>query len=133
MRRRKFRPAKPLAVMAANVAAACVLCHVGPEEEAALAHPAAPIVLLRRRHGARLAPEAAPGQGPVGLMLPYTPLHHLLLAAVGGPLIMTSGNRSSEPQIFRDGEAREKLSGIVDGFLTHDRPIARRLDIPSSA
>ncbi len=128
LRRRKRRPVKPLAVMAANVAAARELCHVGPEEEAALAHPAAPIVLLRRRHGVRLAPEAAPGQGPVGLMLPYTPLHHLLLAAVGGPLIMTSGNRSSEPQIFRDGEAREKLSGIVDGFLTHDRPIARRLD-----
>ncbi|MGO9674361.1 MAG: carbamoyltransferase HypF [Methylocella sp.] len=128
LRRRKLRPAKPLAVMAADVAEACELCHVGPEEEAALAHPAAPIVLLKRRRGARLAPEAAPGQGPVGLMLPYTPLHHLLLAKVGSPLVMTSGNRSSEPQIFRDAEAREKLSGIVDGFLSHDRPIARRLD-----
>ncbi|MFG1292961.1 carbamoyltransferase HypF [Xanthobacter versatilis] len=127
LRARKHRPTKPLAVMA-DMATAHALCVLTPEEEAALAHPSAPILLLSLKPGAPLAPGIAPGQRHLGVMLPYTPLHHLLLAAVGRPLVMTSGNRSSEPQIFRDDEARERLAGIVDTFLMHDRPIARRLD-----
>lgn len=127
LRARKHRPTKPLAVMA-DLATARALCFLSPEEKAALAHPSAPILLLRLRPGGPLAPGVAPGQALLGLMLPYTPLHHMLVAQTGGPLVMTSGNRSSAPQIFRDEEARAGLSGIVDGFLMHDRPIARRLD-----
>ncbi|MDI4666663.1 carbamoyltransferase HypF [Xanthobacter autotrophicus] len=127
LRARKHRPTKPLAVMA-DLATAHALCLITPDEEAALAHPSAPILLLQLKRDAPLAPGIAPGQRHLGVMLPYTPLHHLLLAAAGRPLVMTSGNRSSEPQIFRDDEARERLAGIVDAFLMHDRPIARRLD-----
>ncbi|WP_371346586.1 carbamoyltransferase HypF [Ancylobacter sp. IITR112] len=133
LRARKHRPTKPLAVMLRDPAMVAALCEVGAAEQAALAHPAGPIVLLRLRAGAvsageSLAASLAPGQNRLGVMLPYTPLHHLLMQAVGRPLVMTSGNRSGEPQIFRDEEARAGLAGLVDGFLTHDRPIARRLD-----
>ena len=112
----------------ADLASAHRLCVISPEEEAALLAPAAPILLLPMRPDADLARGIAPGQSHLGLMLAYTPLHHLLMEAVGRPLVMTSGNRSSEPQIFRDEEARTGLAGLVDGFLMHDRPIARRLD-----
>ncbi|MDI4658932.1 carbamoyltransferase HypF [Xanthobacter autotrophicus] len=127
LRARKHRPTKPLAVMA-DLTAAHALCHITPDEAAALAHPSAPILLLPLKPGAPLAPGIAPGQRHLGVMAPYTPLHHLLVAAAGRPLVMTSGNRSSEPQIFRDDEARDRLAGIVDAVLMHDRPIARRLD-----
>lgn len=127
LRARKHRPTKPLAVMT-DLATAHRLYVINPDEETVLQAPAAPILLLPLRRNADLAPGIAPGQSHLGLMLPYTPLHHLLLEAVGRPLVMTSGNRSSEPQIFRDEEARTGLAGIVDGFLMHDRPIARRLD-----
>lgn len=126
LRARKHRPTKPLAVMA-DLATAHRLCVISPEEASALRAPA-PILLLPLRPDSGLPPGLTPGQSHLGLMLPYTPLHHLLLEAVGRPLVMTSGNRSSEPQIFRDEEARTGLAGIVDGFLMHDRPIARRLD-----
>ena len=127
LRARKHRPTKPLAVMA-DLPTAHRLCVISPEEEAALLAPSAPIQLLPLRPDAGLPPGLAPGQSHLGLMLPYTPLHHLLIAGAGRPLVMTSGNRSSEPQIFRDDEARAGLAGIVDGFFMHDRPIARRLD-----
>ncbi|MEP9349492.1 carbamoyltransferase HypF [Xanthobacter sp. KR7-225] len=127
LRARKHRPAKPLAVMA-DLATAEALCVLDQAARAALEHPCAPIVLLPLRPDADLAQAVAPGQRQLGLMLPYAPLHHLLLAAVGRPLVMTSGNRSSEPQAFRDADARASLSGIADAFLMHDRPIARRLD-----
>ncbi|MFH3480119.1 carbamoyltransferase HypF [Xanthobacter variabilis] len=127
LRRRKRRPAKPLAIMA-DGAMAARLCIIGTEEAAALAAPSAPIVLLPLREGAGLAAGIAPGQRHVGVMLPYTPLHHLLLEAVGRPLVMTSGNSSGAPQVIGNGEARAALAGIVDAFLMHDRPIARRLD-----
>lgn len=128
LRARKRRPAKPLAIMVRDRAALEQLCELGAAEAAALEHPSAPIALLRLKSGARIAAGVAPTQRRLGVMLPYTPLHHLLLEAVGRALVMTSGNRSSEPQIFRDEEARTGLAGIVDAFLTHDRPIARRLD-----
>ncbi len=128
LRARKHRPTKPLAVMLRDRAMVEALCAAGEAALAALAHPSAPIVLLPLRAGAALAGSLAPGQNRLGVMLPYTPLHHLLMAAVGRPLVMTSGNRSGEPQLFRDEEARAGLEGIVDAFLTHDRPIARRLD-----
>lgn len=127
LRARKHRPAKPLAVMA-DLAQAEGLCLLDEAARAALGHPGAPIALLPLAPGATVAPEVAPGQSHLGLMLPYTPLHHLLLEAVGRPMVMTSGNRSSEPQAFRDDDARRSLAGIADAFLMHDRPIARRLD-----
>lgn len=127
LRARKHRPAKPLAVMA-DMDTASRLCAIDPPARAALEHASAPILLLPLLPDAPLAPGVAPGQRHLGLMLPYTPLHHLLLAAVGAPLVMTSANRANAPQVFRDSEARTNLAGIVDAFLMHDRPIARRLD-----
>ncbi|WP_245261957.1 carbamoyltransferase HypF [Ancylobacter sp. FA202] len=132
LRRRKSRPGKPLALMVRDRAMLDQICTLEPAEWEALCRPSAPILLLRRRDGARLAPTLAPSLAPgnarLGVMLPYTPLHHLLTEAVGRPLVMTSANRSGEPQIYRDEDAREGLEGIVDGLLGHDRPIARRLD-----
>ena len=125
LRARKRRPAKPFALMGreADLAAVAVL------EEAALEllrDPAAPVVLVPSRG---VLPEGvAPGMADLGVMLPYTPLHHLLLEAFGGVLVMTSGNLSGEPQVIGNDEAREKLAGFADGFLCHDRDIARRLD-----
>ncbi|MFB2594315.1 carbamoyltransferase HypF [Paracoccus sp. p4-l81] len=123
LRDRKRRPTKPFAVMGTR-AMIGDLCAPSPAEWALLADPAAPIVLIACNPPAGIAP----GLGHVGWMLPYTPLHHLLLAAVGRPLVMTSGNLSGEPQVIGNDEARAKLSGFVDGFLMHDRDIARRLD-----
>ncbi|WP_425107365.1 carbamoyltransferase HypF [Ancylobacter sp.] len=128
LRARKHRPTKPLAVMLRDPAMVQALCVAGDAEIAALGHPSAPILLLRLRPETVLAASVAPGQNRLGVMLPYTPLHHRLMEAVARPLVMTSANRSGEPQIFRDDAARVGLAEIVDGFLTHDRPIARRLD-----
>lgn len=128
LRRRKHRPTKPLALMVRDRAMLDTLCAVAPAEWEAMGAPSAPILLLARRADAPLAPSLAPGQARLGVMLPYTPLHHLLMEALDRPLVMTSANRSGEPQIYRDAEARDGLAGIVDGVLGHDRPIARRLD-----
>ena len=126
LRRRKRRPAKPLALMA-SLEVLKGYAAPGVAERALLGEPAAPIVLLPKQEGG--LPEAlAPGQGALGWMLPYTPLHHLLCSAVGRPLVMTSGNLSGEPQAIGTAEARETLGGLVDAFLMHDRDIARRLD-----
>ncbi|MBT9282420.1 MAG: carbamoyltransferase HypF [Hydrogenibacillus schlegelii] len=129
LRRRKRRPRKPLAVMAASVEAARGAVRLSPEEEALLASPAAPIVVAERRDGGPLAPSVAPGLRTVGVMLPYTPLHHLLFDA-GAPalLVMTSANLSGLPIFYRDEEALEGLREIADAFLVHDRPIAHPLD-----
>jgi hydrogenase maturation protein HypF len=102
-------------------------CLVDAEEEALLSDPAAPIVLLQKRAGG-LPENLAPGQATLGWMLPYTPLHHLLIEAFGGPLVMTSGNLSGEPQVIGNAEARDTLGNVADAFLMHDREIARRLD-----
>ncbi len=128
LRRRKQREAKPLAVMVRNVAEARQLGIVGMDEETLLRSAERPIVLLERRHGSRLAPAVTEGLDTVGVMLPYTPLHHLLLDALRRPLVMTSGNRSEEPIAIGNDEALRRLTGIADAFLLHDREIVSRYD-----
>jgi hydrogenase maturation protein HypF len=125
LRHRKRRPAKPFALMGTE---AMIAAHAAPSQAdwQLLRDPAAPVVLVPAR--GTLPEEVAPGMASLGVMLPYTPLHHLLLAAFGGLLVMTSGNLSGEPQVIGNDEARAKLSGFADAFLMHDRDIARRLD-----
>ncbi len=123
LRRRKRREAKPLAVMVADVLEARALCDVTDAEARLLASAARPIVLLARRAGSGIAEEVAPACRELGVILPYTPLHHLVLAAVGTPLVMTSGNTSDEPIAHHDADAMTRLHGVADVFLTHDRPI----------
>ena len=129
LRARKSRYGKPLALMACSVAVIETFAHVTEDETRALQAAAAPIVLLRKRdRGHALAPALAPGHAHIGVMLPYTPLHHLLLAAVGFPLVMTSANRSHEPQVIENDQALERLTGIADYWVMHDRAIVNRLD-----
>lgn len=128
LRERKNRWGKPLAVMAPSLEAAREYCEISAEEEALLTSPAAPIVLLRVKVAGTLAPSLTPGLHDLGVMLPYTPLHHLLLDAFGGPLVMTSGNRSEEPIATGNAEALERLTDIADAFLLHDRDIYTRYD-----
>jgi hydrogenase maturation protein HypF len=125
LRARKQREEKPFALMAA---APELLAEVDEAEAAHLRSPERPVVLVRRRPDAPAAPSVAPGTPWLGIMLPYTPLHHLLLADFGGALVMTSGNRSDEPIAYEDDEARRRLGGIADAFLSHDRPIHRRCE-----
>lgn len=127
LRARKHREERPLAVMVADLDAARALATVGEHEAALLTGPTAPIVLLAKR-ASELAEAVAPGNRSVGLMLPYTPLHHLLAAAFARPFVLTSGNVSDEPIAYADDDARSRLAGIADAFLTHDRPIHMRVD-----
>jgi hydrogenase maturation protein HypF len=127
LRRRKHREDKPFAVMVADLAQARSICEVSDEAAALLASPARPIVLLPRLAG-KVADATAPGNRQLGLMLPYTPLHHLLIRAAGRPLVMTSGNVSDEPIAYRDDDAVTRLQSIADAFLIHDRPIHIRTD-----
>ncbi len=128
LRRRKHRDEKPFAVMVADAAEAAALAELNPAERTLLLSTRAPIVLLRKRQPLGISEAVAPGNPFLGVMLPYTPLHHLLMRAVDGiPLVMTSGNRSDEPIAYQD-DAFEKLAGIADLFLTHDRPIRVRCD-----
>ena len=129
LRRRKHRPAKPFAVLVADPSWMASHCRIDAREKEALRDPAAPIVLLRRRAGAAEAlPGVAPGSAALGVMLSASPLHHLLIHAFGRPLVATSGNRSGEPLCTDPDEAVERLAGIADAFLVHNRPIARPLD-----
>ena len=128
LRTRKRRAAKPFAVMVRTADQAGALSDMTPEERRLLESPARPIVIVTRRIAAAIAPSVAPNQRTLGVMLPSTPLHHLLLAALGRPLVMTSGNRSDEPVAIDDASARAELAGVADVLLTHDRPIAARCD-----
>ncbi|MBM4067422.1 MAG: carbamoyltransferase HypF [Planctomycetes bacterium] len=129
LRQRKQRDEKPFAVMVPDLAAVAALCCIEPAERELLVSPSRPIVLLRKRAHADVAEELAPGNPFLGVMLPYTPVHHLLLRQVGGtPLVMTSGNRSDEPIARDDDDAVRRLSGIADRYLTHDRAIHVRCD-----
>jgi len=104
------------------------MCRIGPEEEKLLTSLARPIVLLERLDRSGIVEEVAPRQNTLGVMLAYTPLHHLLLHDAGIPLVMTSGNNSDEPIAYRDEEAFEQIGDIADYFLVHDRPIHMRTD-----
>jgi hydrogenase maturation protein HypF len=128
LRARKHREDRPFALMVADLPAAQQLISVIDEEERALSSLARPILIAPRQRDAQVAPSVAPGSPDLGVMLPYTPLHHLLLAGVGGPLVMTSGNVSDEPIAYEDEDALKRLGGIADAFLLHDRPIETRVD-----
>jgi hydrogenase maturation protein HypF len=128
LRARKHREEKPFALMAADLRAAGDLVVLGPVEAALLRGRDRPIVIAPRRPGARVARAVAPSTRELGVMLPYSPLHHLLMADVGEPLVMTSGNVSDEPIAYRDDDALERLGPIADLVLLHDRPIETRTD-----
>jgi len=129
LRQRKGREAKPLAVLVADLDRARALCLLGEEEEAALLGWERPIVLARKRPGHGLSSRVAPGSDSFGIMLPCTPLQHLLLADTPyAALVMTSANISDEPICIDDDEAMARLAGIADFFLCHDRQIARHCD-----
>jgi hydrogenase maturation protein HypF len=128
LRRRKKRPFRPFAVMMATSGQIKTICRVSPEEEALLTSTRSPIVLLRLRRKELISNAVAPGLNDLGVMLPYAPLHHLLMAAVRHPLVMTSGNLSEEPMVAENDEALEKLSSIADCFLLHNRSIYARCD-----
>ena len=128
LRARKRRPHKPFAVMFPSLEAIGTYCTLSPGEAEWLTSPEAPIVILQRLEQTSLVQGVAPGNPTVGAMLPYTPLHHLLMRELGTPVVATSGNRSEEPIVTDEQEARERLAGIADAFLIHDRPIARPMD-----
>jgi len=130
LRARKHREDKPFAVMVKDLHAAGELCDLAAPERELLASAAHPIVLARRSEagGDRVAPSVAPGNRYLGVMLPYTPLHHLLAEDLGEPFVLTSGNRSDEPIAYQDADALARLGGVADLFLVHDRPVHMRTD-----
>jgi hydrogenase maturation protein HypF len=128
LRARKHREEKPFALMARDPAAVRALAYVDAEEERLLVSSRRPILLLRRRPDAAVAEAVAPGNRFLGIMLPYSPLHHLLARELNGPIVLTSGNASDEPIAYQDAEALNRLGGIADAFLTHDRAIHIRAD-----
>ena len=128
LRARKHREDKPFAVMAGSLEIARALGAGGDPEARALTSPRRPIVLLARDDRGAVAPSVAPGNRSLGVMLPYSPVHHLLARDLGAPFVLTSGNLSDEPIAYRDDEALDRLRGIADAFLTHDRAIHIRTD-----
>lgn len=129
LRRRKHREEKPLAVMFPSVSMLEEVCRLAEHERRILTSPAAPIVLLKKRNGSDLLCDGiAPGNPYIGAMLPYTPLHYLLMAELEFPVVATSGNLSDEPICIDEHEAVHRLKGIADHFLIHDRPIVRHVD-----
>jgi hydrogenase maturation protein HypF len=130
LRTRKPRPAKPLAVMFRNISSLRDAVHITPELETFLSTPERPIVLLPKRAGAPLPESIAPGLAEIGCLLPYSPLHDLLLHDFGGPLVATSGNLSGESVLTDSTEAHTRLAHLADAFLHHNRPIVRPADDP---
>jgi hydrogenase maturation protein HypF len=128
LRERKNRPDKPFAIMVGTIAQVKALCEVSGLEECLLSSSEAPIVLLRNLNHELLCSEIAPNNPNLGVMLPYTPLHHLLMNELGFPVVATSGNLAGEPICTDEQEALTRLNGIADVFLVHDRPIARPVD-----
>jgi len=128
LRARKGREAKPFAVMFPGLDAVRRAARVGEREAELLTSPSAPILLLPLVDRGAISPECAPGLHAVGAMLPYSPLHHLLLERLGFPVVCTSGNFSEEPMAIDADDARARLGVIADAFLHHDRPIARPVD-----
>jgi hydrogenase maturation protein HypF len=128
LRQRKYREDKPFALMANSLAIIKKYCVVSKAEEELLLSPSRPIVLLERKIDAKLPTAIAPGVKTLGFMLPYTPLHYLLLENLDRPLVMTSGNISDEPICYKDKEASERLLPIADYFLSHNRRIHIRTD-----
>lgn len=128
LRERKRRYDKPFALMATNVEMIERYCEVSAQERAALESPEAPIVVLKARADCGLASGLAPGQRTLGFMLPYTPMHHMLLKRFKAPVVMTSGNVSDEPQCTHNDEAMRRLNPICDFALVHDRDIENRVD-----
>ena len=128
LRSRKARDAKPFAVMMPSLAVTREYCLTDQAEESALSSPAAPVVLLRPRQPWDLAANVSGASGKVGVLLPYSPLHHLLMRCYDAPLVSTSGNVSGEPIATDNTEARSRLAAIADLIVTHTRPIARPCD-----
>jgi len=132
LRRRKRRPHKPFAVMMGSPDEVACRCELTAAERQAVASPAAPILLVRRRSDPAstddIAEAVAPGNPYLGVMLPYTPLHHLMMARIGRPIVCTSGNLSEEPMAVETGEAIQRLGSLADWLLTHNRPIVRPVD-----
>jgi hydrogenase maturation protein HypF len=136
LRARKGREEKPFALMFPSLASVRRHCEVSALEERLLRSPEAPIVLVKARKedlgglddGSRIHPSVAPGNPSLGAMLPCTPLHHILMAELGFPVVATSGNLSDEPICTDERDALRRLGGIADAFLVHDRPIARHVD-----
>lgn len=133
LRIKKQRPLKPFAIMVKDMKMAERYCHISDEERALLTSPSAPIVLLDKRKrisskASKLSADIAPGQKTLGIMLPYSPLHHLLLNVLNKPIVLTSANASHEPQCIDNDHAKETLSDIADYFLLHDRTIENRVD-----
>ncbi|MCS6302122.1 MAG: carbamoyltransferase HypF [Nitrospira sp.] len=128
LRDRKRRPERPFAVLFPSVESVGGYCLLSPNQEALLCSPQAPIVLVRKRRNAVLADAVAPGNPYLGVMLPATPLHHLLMGSMQQPMVATSGNRSEEPIVTDEREALVRLKGLADALLVHDRSIARPID-----
>ncbi|WP_394184724.1 carbamoyltransferase HypF [Metabacillus halosaccharovorans] len=129
LRKRKNRPTRPLAIMAKNLSDIELIAHVSKQEETELAAPEAPIVIVRKKQVEKLAKSVAPGLATVGVLLPYTPLHHILFKGnVLDYLVVTSANLSGMPILYKDNEAFLYLDGIADYILTHNRNIIHPLD-----
>lgn len=128
LRQRKQRPHKPLALMARDWEIIAQYCTVGTLEKDLLHSCAAPIVLMPATGYKRVAPSVAPGQNTLGFMLPYTPLHHLLLRRLEVPIVLTSGNLADDPQCIDNAVARSQLGKVADYFLFHNREIVNRVD-----